>query len=110
MNMKRHTVLLIGIIVVIVIVVFLIARYVPFGERAKFVGTWYQPEFYGRAMTFYSDGSCSDFGWPGTWEIRDGKLIITAMDGTSIARWNYSFSDNGRELTLSGRGTWIKWG
>ena len=112
MNMKRHTVLLIGIIVVIVIVVFLIARYVPFGERAKFVGTWYQPEdrFPFVAMTFYRDRSCSDFGWPGTWEIKDGELIITAMDGTSIARWSYSFSDNGRELTFSGMGTWIKWG
>ena len=108
--MGKKNKMIIGVVVIIIVsILFLIFRYVPFGERAKFVGTWYQP---GKtwAMTFNSDGSCSDKGWPGTWEIRDRELIITTMDGASTARWSYSFSDNGRELILSGRGTWIKWG
>ena len=98
-------------IIIIILIAFLVIRYVPFGERAKFVGTWYQQEnSCGYAMTFYSDGTCSDKGWPGTWELKDGKLIIKAQDGHSTYGWYYSFSDNGRTLNLSGRGTWIKWG
>jgi len=110
MDRRKKRIAAVLIIITIIIIVFLVFRYIPFGERAKFIGTWHQPEFYGRAITFYSDGTCSDIGWPGTWEINDGELIITTKDGADTARWHYSFSENSRTLELTGRGSWQKWG
>lgn len=110
MEKKIKTMSAIASIAVVAVAIFLVFRYVPFGERAKFIGTWYQPEFYSRAITFNSDGTCSDMGWPGKWKLENGELIIKTKDGTDTSRWHYLFSDSGKKLHLEGRGTWVKWG
>jgi hypothetical protein len=108
---QKKIIYIIFVLIIVISVLFVIYRYVPFGERSRFVGTWYQPDEGSLwAMTFNSDGTCSDLGWPGTWEIKGGELIVKTLNGQATSRWTYSFSDEDRSLDLSGRGEWRKWG
>jgi hypothetical protein len=42
----------------------------------------------------------------GTWEVEDGKLLITIMyeDGKNMMSFDYRFSDNDTTLTLTDAG------
>lgn len=91
---------LVAIIIIVAIILFLIFRYVPFGERAKFIGTWVSEDGYW-VYTFYPDGTCLLDGRQGTWKIEDGKLIIELDNGRITSINEYSFSDDGKKLILS---------
>jgi len=75
------------------------------------IGTWvgiYNPEdeyykFYSdKTFTFYSGYGLGTSGG-GTWKIVDDKLNLTVINGgeSVIDIYDYSFSNNGKELTLS---------
>jgi len=79
-------------------------------ERNRFIGSWIGTEsiIYGTtetkilenlSMIFLSDGTLSEgFTGGGTWEIKDGKLVIN--DGIGMRVFNYSFSNNDNSLLL----------
>ncbi len=68
-------------------------------DKSKFNGTWSTGSSYS-TITFFSDGTCSYAGMSsGSWEIKDGKLVINGfgMSGT----FEYSFSNNDNMLTIT---------
>ena len=68
-------------------------------DKSKFIGTWSTGSSYS-TITFFSDGTCSYAGMSsGSWEIKDGKLVINGlgMSGT----FEYSFSNNDNMLTIT---------
>jgi len=65
-------------------------------EKNKFVGTW--NTIY-ETYTFFSDGTCSISGLSGTYDIKDGKLVINAME--LMLTFSYLFSNNDNTLTLT---------
>lgn len=72
-------------------------------EKNKFVGTWTEL-VNGVNLTeiYFSDGTFIQtyvLDGSGTYDIKDGKLILTYGNGNSIAR-SYSFSDNDKTLTV----------
>jgi len=81
-------------------------------DKSKFVGTWktdiknqYGVGNYTDTYIFFSDGTLSttylgsgSVNIPGSWEIKDGKLVLTVM---VQAVYNYSFSNNDHTLTLT---------
>jgi hypothetical protein len=73
-------------------------------EKQKFIGTWKTPFMggpYNITMDFLSDGTYTDsLMYSGTWDLKDGKLVITTQIGSSTH--HYSFSNNDRTLTLDG--------
>ncbi len=60
----------------------------------RFVGTWESVS--GGELTFFSDGECSI----GTWEVKEGKLVIDINTGGRIV-YTFSFSDNNTKLSLT---------
>jgi hypothetical protein len=69
-------------------------------ERNKFIGTWNitQGMKKGISLTFFSDGTGSLGIFSMTWVLKDGKLVIY-VEGVA-APYNYSFTNNDRQLTL----------
>ena len=82
-------------------------------EKNKFVGTWLNSTkntyidgtiyWTNTTYTFLSDGTFAEGLESGTWELKDGKLVIHAQfsDINYIVVNNYSFSDNDKILTLT---------
>jgi hypothetical protein len=81
-------------------------------DKNKFVGTWKTDVSntngfvnYTDTYIFFSDGTISStymgsgsVNMPGSWELKDGKLILTVM----IQKvYDYSFSNNDQTLTLT---------
>lgn len=68
-------------------------------EKNKFVGTWREGN---ATFIFFSDrtGSLPE-GVSTTWDIKDGKLVITTSNQLSTYTYSYSFSNNDKNLTLS---------
>jgi hypothetical protein len=80
-------------------------------EKNKFVGTWtYRYTTTGIASNysityyFFSDGTCSYQGTGGTWDIKDGKLVVDFNENGNPQSFVYSylFSENNTKLTLNG--------
>ena len=71
----------------------------PFDPATKFVGTWKDSSGM-VVLVFFSDKTVNSpvSGEHGTYEIKDGKLVITGAEGESI--YNYSFSNDDTTLTL----------
>ena len=73
-------------------------------EKNRFVGTWQNTTVLKSNLTIYlfSDGTCTFIISSGTWDLKDGMLIIESSSslGTNILAYNYSFSNNNRTLTL----------
>ena len=74
-------------------------------ERNKFVGTWVYTEqgYYGPinyTYVFFSDGTYSYNSIMGTYELKEGKLIM-GLDVSAKMVYNYQFSDNDIILILS---------
>ena len=82
-------------------------------EKNKFVGTWINSQTtvyplsnksftYTFTISFFSDGTCSLNGASGTWDIKDGKLVIdTNANGyPQSSVYSYLFSENNTTLTL----------
>ena len=68
-------------------------------EKNKFVGTWKEGN---ATFIFFSDGTGSiPEGVSTTWDIKDGKLVITTSNQLSTYTYMYSFSNNDKHLSLS---------
>ncbi len=71
-------------------------------DRDKFLGTWKVVKFNnsttsGEVYTFFSDGTVGITDTMGTWEFKDGKLVLDFDIHQYV--YSYSFSDNDRTLT-----------
>jgi hypothetical protein len=69
------------------------------GVDNRFVGTWFHNVKYPK-YTFNEDKTYSITGINGTWDIKDGKLVLKHDSITEIYDFNFSM-DNTR-LTLTG--------
>lgn len=66
-------------------------------EKARFIGEWKSNDGY-VTYEFYPDGTCLvDNSETGTWEINNGKMVITTNDGhnTQINEYSFSFTLGG---------------
>jgi hypothetical protein len=71
-------------------------------DRDKFLGTWKVVEFNnsttsGEVYTFFSDGTVGITNTMGTWEFKDGKLVLDFDVHQYV--YSYNFSDSDRTLT-----------
>jgi len=72
-------------------------------DEDRFVGTWHYNQ-YGlfHIMILYTNGtlfaSSSEGNASGTYEIKDGKFVMEGLYGVGV--YNYSFSNDGKKLTL----------
>ena len=68
-------------------------------EKNKFVGTWKERD---ATFIFFSDGTGSNPEEVSTtWDIKDGKLVITTSNQLSTYTYSYQFSNNDKILSLS---------
>lgn len=67
-------------------------------EKQKFIGTWYKSNYL--VMDLFSDGTCSYLGETGTWDVKDGKIILKLSSGYTPT-FTYSFSDSDLTLKLT---------
>jgi len=70
-------------------------------EKGKFIGTWKVEKLNnstisGEVYTFFSDGTVRISAASGTWELKDGKLVLEFEMHQSM--YSYSFSNNDRTL------------
>jgi len=73
----------------------------PFVDK-RFVGTWKEQKEYGVGYTFFSDKSCiAGVGYEGTWDIKDGLLVINIELLQLSNSFSYTFSVNDTILTLT---------
>jgi len=77
-------------------------------EKNKFVGTWKMSEL---TINLFSDGTCSFMSWSGTWDLKDGKLVLDlpSANNPTTATYNYQFSNNDTTLTLTSPGETQGW-
>jgi hypothetical protein len=75
-------------------------------EKNKFIGTWKSSATTGTTIIFFSDGtfSMSMLGLSGTWDIKDGKLVLIYDQNLQVVS-SYAFSNNDRTLTLTAIGS-----
>lgn len=74
-------------------------------DASKFVGTWSTGGYIPAGYTFFSDGTCSVSGLSGSWELKEGKLVINIMnEGVSIV-YGYQFSEDDTILELTDMGS-----
>ena len=71
------------------------------GRDSRFTGTWQHEEYSYIYYTFFSDGTGSYSGASTTWDLKDGKLVITMNSGQTTVTYNYTFSNNDNTLTLN---------
>lgn len=92
---------LVAIIVVAVVIAVSFLVLFKGGDASKFVGTWLGGP---GSIQFYSNGNLTmnfgDESTQGTYEIKDGKLVINLL-GQGPIICDYSFSSNDRTLTIS---------
>jgi len=81
-------------------------------EKNKFVGTWQGKTsditgVHNITIILFSDGTSSFKGFSGTWDLKDGKLVIeiTTGMGSGTFVFNYTFSNNDRTLTITAMDT-----
>jgi len=91
-------------VIVIAIIIFLICAgltlviYNPFNkEENKFIGVW-KGTIHG--YVFLSDSTFSEGASNGTWEIKDGKLVLILYENTEVT-YSYVFSNGDRTLALT---------
>jgi hypothetical protein len=70
-------------------------------DKNKFVGTWKTNESTNVTTVFFSDGAYTARGINGTWEIKDGLLVIIIPDWSIQTTYSYAFSNDDRTLTLT---------
>jgi hypothetical protein len=73
-------------------------------EKDEFVGTWVNTTYDGnnrlvKTIIFYSNGTAIYGGYPFTWDLKEGKLILS-YEGFSETQ-NYTFSNNNNTLYLA---------
>jgi hypothetical protein len=72
-------------------------------DDEKFIGTWKNTEPSYNIIIFRSDGSGSSSGLSMSWEIKDGKLVVTILISglPHETIYDYVFSDDDQTLTLT---------
>jgi hypothetical protein len=73
----------------------------PTTEKEKFVGTWKNTSEY-VTMELSSDGTCTSWGYTGTWGLRDGKLVlnVTSVGVPFTYTYVYVFFNNNTTVKL----------
>jgi hypothetical protein len=103
---KTNLIIILGIILIIIFVSFLVYFQLNIEwEKDKFVGEWADPKLEGDNWAFFPDRS---FGvqvtgiWrnDGSYDIKDGKLIVTMPNNGGGEEYYYIFSNNDQTLTL----------
>ena len=102
-NKKLMAVVAILVVAIVVVAAVILILFVG-GSSGKFVGTWVgTTEGTVGTLQFNSDGtfmsSSGGTSMPGTYEIKDGILVLNITGQTATA--HYSFSNNYRTLTLT---------
>jgi hypothetical protein len=70
-------------------------------DKDRFVGTWYETTTPIK-LDLFSNGTCSFAGDSGTWDVKDGKLVLMITSGeVFINTYHYVFSDNDKTLELT---------
>ena len=103
--MKKQLVF-IAILAILVSVGLILFTNNPFNtEKNRFIGTWEEKDtITPLTFTFFSDGTCSVTNISSTYDIKDGKLVVTMTGEELIWTWSYSFSNNDSILTLTPMG------
>lgn len=71
-------------------------------EKERFIGTWLNTtQSYFLTMSLFSNGSCIFWNYAGTWEIKDGQLVINIESISLSSTYDYVFSNNDNTLTLT---------
>ena len=70
-------------------------------EKSRFVGTWKNTTSY-MTLNLFSDGICSMWGYTGTWDLKDGKLVIDlpSVGVPFTYTYIYIFFNNDKTLKL----------
>ena len=69
-------------------------------EKDRFIGTWQTATGYPSTIEFLKDGGLT-YGAEGTWDLKDGKLVINIPSYNLNDTYNYAFSDNDTSLTTT---------
>lgn len=71
-------------------------------EEERFIGTWWNTtQSYNQTMSLFSNGSCVFWNYAGTWEIKNGQLVIDLPSVPVSSTYDYEFSNNDNTLTLT---------
>lgn len=71
-------------------------------EKNRFIGTWQNTTMgFTTTITLFSDSTCKINTGNGTWDLKDGKLVITLALTGQPTEFPYTFSNNDRTLTLT---------
>lgn len=97
-----------AILVIVIIIILSIVSFDFIGyiykitktEESRFVGTWKNEK--SGTLIFYSDGTIVLGIIEGTYELKDGKLVIRALSGevNLVSVYDYYFSENDTKLNL----------
>ena len=68
-------------------------------EKSKFVGTWKNNTSY-LTLDLFSDGTCTMWGNTGTWDLKDGKLVINLRSAGVPFTYTYIFVFFNNDNTL----------
>ena len=66
-------------------------------EKNKFIGTWTGSDY---DYVFSADNTFSAGDINGSWELKDGMLVLTLYEQSQLA-YTYVFSNNDTRLTLT---------
>jgi hypothetical protein len=70
-------------------------------DKERFVGTWRETTSPIK-LDLFSNGTCSFAGDSGTWELKDGKLVLMITSETGYTNtYDYVFSNNNKTLELT---------
>lgn len=66
-------------------------------EKSRFIGTWHTSDGLPSEIEFSNNGTLF-YGAAGTWDLRDGKLVIKIPSYNLNDTYTYEFSNNDRTL------------
>ncbi len=71
-------------------------------EKNKFMGTWKNTtQGVTTTITLFSNGTCKVMGGNGTWDLKDGKFLMTLAVNHKTTTYWYAFSNNNTTLSLT---------
>ena len=71
-------------------------------EKSKFVGKWVNTTLnFTTILNFFSDGTFSYIEYSGTWDLKDGQLVMEFRELGLNWTKNFVFSNNDRTLSLT---------
>jgi hypothetical protein len=70
-------------------------------DKNKFIGTWQNTTNSSTTIIdLFSDGDCSYIGLSGTWDLKNGLLVIETITGHNVT-YMYTFSNHDETLLLT---------